>query len=528
VAQIRYHLPAEEVPEGPVPEHASWGGVALGGLGQDVSGNRRRFQQYATPPSSGYPSLIRIEGISRGGGVMSLLDIRDISEPARAAHFAVRNMKSLVEFEGNYRHDDFFESFSSGAGNMERDDFEATLKVPVSRDLDLHVGTGYLALDGPSDAGPVDWRALDVGTRAYWSNSSLAIDGQFVAEDFRQLGGTEVGGMDRVASLAVRLSPSDRHTLEAEALLQNTQLDGFGADLERALVAVSLNSELRPHLLFRGSFLTQEIDETITQNSYEAGREQARAVLLYGGVSKTLVEAGMQHSETEYVDRYHRSVERPETTTFWTKVRYRPWKPVKVSGAFVRRDAADLPPRPSDFGQLQGPIVTFDEHERANVNVTYDMSDQFGLSGGVRNDEWAMSPEGVAASLETTSINAWLVPSDSLTLTGSFLSLDWGIDGVDGAGLGERDYVSKVNAYSAGAVLQLDARSAASATFSHSNGFGAVETRENTLSVWWHRQIADDTEVRLTFTDQDFEEGIAGGPNDFDATLIGGQIARRF
>jgi hypothetical protein len=529
MAQIRYHPPPEEVPEEPVPEQASSVAMAIGGVGQDVSGNRSRFDQYYTPPLGGHPSVLRIETISRRGDMMSLLDLRDITEPGRSASLAVRDMDSSLEFEGSYRHDEFHESFSPGAPAMRRDDYGFELKLPVSRGLDLDVGTGYLALDGLSDMAPIDWSCFDVGTRAYWRRGSLALDGQYAAESFRQLGGPEVSGMDRVASFGMRLSGgSDRHVLEARATLQNTQLDGFAQDLEREAFAVTLSSELRPRLTLRGRFLTQDTGETITQNSYEMSREEAQASLLYGGLRKTFLEAGVQRSETEYPDRYDRFVSKPETTTFWTKLRFRPLRGLRLSASVVRRDAQDVPPRPSDFGQIEGPIVTSDEHQRVNVDASYDFSDRLGVAGGVRNDEWGMSPEGVETTLETTSIAAWVVASDRLTVTGSFLSLDWGVAGVDGAGLGEGDYVSKVNAYSAGAVLQLSGRSAASATFTHSNGFGAVDTRDDALSLWWHRLMSDGTELRLSYTRQDFEEGIPGSPNDFEANVIGGAIARRF
>ncbi len=106
MAQIRYHVPEDEVPDEPAPEQASWGSIGIGGLGQDVEGNRRRFEQYYTPPLGAYPSTVRIEGASRGGAMMSQLDLRDISEPGRSAAVAVQNTNSLVEFDADHRNGD--------------------------------------------------------------------------------------------------------------------------------------------------------------------------------------------------------------------------------------------------------------------------------------------------------------------------------------------------------------------------------------------------------------------------------------
>lgn len=527
MAQIRYHVPEDQVPDEPAPEQASWGSIGIGGLGQDVEGNRRRFEQYYTPPLGAYPSTVRIEGVSRGGAMMSQLDLRDISEPGRSAAVAVQNTNSLVEFDADHRHDEFFENFGAGARSMKRDDFAAELKVPVHREVDVDVTTGYVALDGPSNLGPVDWRAFDVGARAYWRGSTVAIDGRYNAESFRQLVGNEVSGTDRVVSLAVAPAGDHRHMLEARAWLQNAQLDGFAPDLERQAVAVTLSSQLRSDLTFYGKLLTEETDETITANSYAVSRDVGQASLLYTGLNRTRLEAGLHFSETEYLERFQTAVDEPEITTFWAKARYRPCRDVRVSGSFLSRDIDETPLRTLNNAS-QGPIVTWDEYERASVKGTYNITDRCGLTGAWRGEQWRLTPEGVQTSLDTVSVSAWTMPCDRLTVTGSYLNLEWDIDGVDGAGLGAADYVSKLNAYSVGATWQINDDSCVDGTFTHAFSFGGVGTRDNTVSVGWRRRLSETTDIGLTFSFQDFNEAIVGNVNDFEATLIGGSIVHSF
>ncbi|MFQ5808701.1 MAG: hypothetical protein ACE5JM_03690, partial [Armatimonadota bacterium] len=520
--------PADEVPEEPAPEQASWGALAVAGLGQDVEGNSRRFEQYYTPPKGGYPSLIQIEGVTRGGNVLSVIELQDITEPGKSAYVGLRDMKSLVDLDIGWRHDEFFEYFGSGAGQMQRDDFDVDLTIPVAREFDLDVNTGYLALNGDSNLAAVDWRAFDVGAGAYWLGDTVAVDAQFNAEDFRQLGpNSEVSGMDRVVTLAVSPARNHRHMLEAQGVLQNAQLDGFGPELERQAVGLTLSSRLATDLTFYGKLTTEETDETITQNAFAVSRDVGRASLLYSGLNKTRLEAGAEFSETEYVERFQTVIDKPQTTTFWAKARYRPCRDVRLSGSFVSRDIDETPLRSLPQGR-QGPIVTYDEYERINAKGTYNISKRVGIAGQWRRDEYRLTPEGVETGLDTTSVTAWLIPCDKLTVTGSFLNLEWDISGVDGAGQTAADWVSKLNAYTVGAAYQITDDTWFDGAFTHAYSYGAVMTRDNTVTASWRKRWSDTTDVGLTFTFQDFNEAIPGNANDFEATLIGGSVIHSF
>jgi hypothetical protein len=516
--------PAEEKAEG---EWASEAEAALGWQGWSVDGNQRRWRQYITPDRGLYPYRILLHARDAQLEDWLMLDLHSISEPGRRFRLVYDDTKDFHSLWGEYRRSEFFHVFEPGFGEVVRDDFTAEGHFELGRDAVLGLDLFTVSANGPGEDMPIHFSATTVTATPQVEIGDLHLRTAFTSEAFNPLRGTFQTGEQRSVLVSLLPAYDHRHMLEGSFSSTWTDLDNFHQDVRTQSAVLELTSLLTRNLVFEGRAYDHRVLDTITANSLEVKRTGGSGVLHYTGLPGVWVEAGADVASVDYLERFQTRVDEPTVANMWARAHYRPSADLKLYGEWRKRNINDTP-LPTLGGLVPGPPVLWNDVERWEGKVSYSPSYRFNVTGRFRSEQWVNEGQRALSEARMAEASAWWMPSQKLTLYGTYQRLDWDINGVDGPIFFEFDYKSNANLYTAGASYQVTPKDYVNCATTHSNVLGASRSRYTYLTASWRHDWKPDCGFEANFLIDQFHEAPSAGLLDYEADLFGGRLWHTF
>ncbi len=507
--------PADEANTGEQPaaapeEPANRVTIAIGSMRQAVDGNPFRFRQYVTPPSATHIALLGVThplddaGLTFGGYGYDLL------EPGAGGIGYLYEVDQGLRFDTRYRRSEFYRGFYAGENHLRRKDWKTDFRWRVT-------GKDYLT----GRYGMVSLRGGEVGSSDdHWLSESWGLDytrtfdflNASAGYSFEQFGftGSPSYFPGETSTWSLNLAPSrDARTLVGAAFsASTTDLDGEALSPEERTVALRALHQVTEDFAVNIDLEYWQLQDSLAQNAY-ARRERLAAIEgEWVGLPRTVLRAGFETAEVDYVNGRQLQVVKPAVNTTSLSLRTRPLRELKIEADFRRRRVDDRPLAYDISGQ---PTTTriWAETDMLRLRGTYAPAYlPIGLTAGYRSDDRENPDQGTSNQIITRDLTAWWTIADELTATASFLEQDFGLRG---AGLAT-PYLSDSRSWTLGAAWQATDHTTLDASFTRADSFGSVELRENTWSVsldhsWREHRL----QLGLVLDDLD----------DFNGTLLG-------
>jgi hypothetical protein len=490
--------------------------IAIGSMRQAVDGNPFRFRQYVTPPSATHIALLGVThpldeaGLTLGGYAYDLL------EPGAGGVGYLYEVDQGLRFDTRYRRSQFYRGFYAGESDVRRKDWETDVRWRVTRDDHLigHYGTVSMRGGRPGSADD-HWLRETWGLKYTRTLDFLNASASYGFEQFGFTGAPSYLAGDR-GTWSLRLAPSrDARTLVGAAFSASaTDVERETRSPEERSVALSAVHQLTQDLAVNIDLEYWQLQDSLAQNAYAKQERLAAIEGEWAGLPRTVLRAGFETAEVDYVNGRQLQVVKPAVNTTALSLRTRPLRELKLQADFRRRRVDDRPLAYDISGQ---PTTTriWAETDMLRFRGTYAPAYlPVGLTAGYRSDDRENPDQGTSNQIITRDLTAWWAIADDLTATASFLEQDFALRG---AGLAT-PYVSDSRSWALGATWQATDRTALDASFTRADSFGSVELREDTWSVSLEHAWREHR-LRLGLVLDDLDDS-NGTPLGYDADLL--------
>lgn len=501
---------AEGQPAPPHEEPANRVTIAIGSMRQAVDGNPFRFRQYVTPPSATHLALLGVThplddaGLTFGGYAYDLL------EPGAGGIGYLYEVDQGLRFDTRYRRSEFYREFYAGENHLRRKDWKTDFRWRVTGDDYLTGRYAMVSLRG-GDAGSADDHWLSEGWGLNYTRTFDFLNAS-AGYSFQQFGftGSPQYFPGETSTWSLNLAPSrDARTLVGASFSAGTtDLDRETLSPEERTVALTALHQLTQDLTVNIDLQYWQLRDAVAQNAY-AKRERLAAIEgEWVGLPRTVLRAGFETAEVDYVNGRQLQVVKPAINTTTLSLRTRPLREMKIQADFRRRRVDDRP-LPYDIGGQPTTTRIWAETDMLRLRGTYAPPYlPIGLTAGYRSDDRKNPDQGTSNQIITRDLTAWWTIADDLTATASFLEQDFGLRG---AGL-TTPYLSDSRSWTLGATWQAMEHTTLDASFSRADSFGSLELSEDTWSVSLDHSWREHR-LRLGFVLDDLD--------DFNGTRLG-------
>jgi len=497
VAQAEVKPAAQEAARPVAADELTAGG---GSLFESVSGNRRRFYQYVTPPDGPYLSRVDWRHWDPRGQLGLDLQLRDITAPERAGDLWL-TWADAVTAASRYRRSSYYFDFLPTSGPSERQDFDSRVNSTASP----NTGWGWrlthreVDLEGTPAAGLVDWRDQYLGAVVdfYPRGYSLSLGVNHEDFDFRHDDALS-GGMD---SYDFAIASRGYHDTAVAGRFSEhiTSLDSRHDGVRSWEAALTLSHALNDRINLYGELRRHAIDHTITQNAYARANLMARAEVNYQVHPSTRLTGYWQTGTVDYVDGRHLNVIEVGSNTLGLDVKSRLGREFSFRGRFRQRDV-DHRPLPYTIGGSLANTLIYSTTTHLDVSGSYaPLKMPLGLMGQWQQDSWNNNVQGLRNSVNTALATAWWQgPIPRLSLTASYLEQNFRLPLLDVVTL--KPYASRAASIVWGANYQAGRRTAVYATVVDAVASGASGTDTESLSLGMNYEASAQDRVLLDLT----------------------------
>ncbi len=484
--------------------------IAIGSMRQAVDGNPFRFRQYVTPPSATHIALLGVThpldsaGLTFGGYAYDLL------EPSAGGVGYLYEVDQGLRSDTRYRRSEFYRGFYAGANYLRRKDWKTDFRWRATGSDYLTGQYSTLSLKGGQlGAADDNWLSESWGLNYTRTVGFLNATAQYGFEQF-DFANPPAYLPGEASTWGLDLSPArDAQTLVAAAFsATHTDLDGEAVSPEERTVSLSALHQITEDLSVNIDLEYWQLRDALAQNAY-AKRERLAAVEgEWAGIPRTVVRAGFETAEIDYVNGRQLQLVRPAVNTTSLQLRARPLRELKIQADFRRRRVDDRP-LAYDLGGQPTTTRIWAETDMLRLRATYSPDYlPIGLTAGYRSDDRSNPEQGTSNQIITRDLTAWWMVTNDLTATASFLEQDFGLRGVGLA----TPYLSDSRSWTLGATWQAAESTSLDASFTRADSFGGLELREDTWSVSLDHAWGDHR-VRLGWVLDDLD--------DFNGTLLG-------
>jgi hypothetical protein len=479
--------------------------IALGSMRQTVDGNPQRFWQYVTPPSGTHLALIGVDQPLGKSGLVFNAQIRDLLEADAGGVGYLYQVDQGVRVDSRYRRSVFYRDFYAGDTQLTRKDWRTDARWRVTPEDHLMGGYTVVELRGAEET----WRRENYRGTYTRKLGSMDAYTSFNFEQFDFAGGSPYLSGD-ASTWTLGFGPSrDARTLIAGRVSgTNTHLDGNAISPEETFVSLSGFTQLTNDLTLNGDLKYWELEDSIAQTAY-AKRERLAAIEgEWIGLPKTVVRAGFESADVDYVNGRQSQVLQPSVNTGRINVRFRPRKDVKLQADFSRR-RVDARPLAYNVGGYPVDTLIYSQADMTRVRGSWTPTfAPLGLTAGYQEDERNNPDQGASNRVITRDLSAWWNVTDDVSATLSLMNQGYHL--MNG-GLAT-PLASDARSWSLGANWRVSDRTNLEASFSQADSFGAIELQQKIWSAALEHKWREHT-VRLGLTLDDL--------NDYNGTLLG-------
>jgi hypothetical protein len=505
-AQESATAPAADKPpdadKGPAESHIT---IALGSRRQTVDGNPQRYWQYVTPPSGTHIASIEVDHPLNDEGLVFGAKAYDLLEPSAGGVGYLYEVDEGIRVDTRYRRSQFYQGFYAGADHLTRTDWRTDLRWRATpKD---HLMGGYSTVRVRSaDEG---WRRESWRAAYTREMGSLDAYASMNIEQFSFIDGSPCLSGD-ATTWSLGFGPSrDAHTLIAGNVSgTNTNLGGNARSPRETFVSLSGFRQITNDLTLSGDLKCWELEDSIARTAY-AKRERLAAIEgEYIGLPKTVIRAGLETADVDYVNGRQSQVLQPSVNTGTVNVRIRPRKDVKLQIELSRR-RVDARPLAYDVGGY--PVTTLIYSQADMLRFRGSWTPTFapiGLTMGYQADQRESVDRGLSNEIITRDLSAWWSVTDDVTATLSLLNQSYGLIGAGNP----TPFVSSARSWSLGAAWHISDRTNFETSFTRADSFGGIELGQRTWSASLEHKWDEHT-VRLGLTLDDL--------NDYNGTLLG-------
>jgi len=507
-------LAAQESAEAPVagkPPDADKGPgesritIALGTQRQTVDGNPQRYWQYVTPPSGTHIALIEVDHPLNEAGLVFGAQAYDLLEPSAGGVGYLYEVDEGVRVDTRYRRSQFYDDFYAGADHLTRTDWRTDVRWRVTPRDHLMGGYSTVRVRGAEEG----WRREN--WRATYTRETGALDAyaSVNVEQFNFIDGSPWFSGD-ATTWSVGFGPSrDARTLIAGNVSgTNTNLEGHVRSPRETFVSLSGFRQVTDDLTLSGDLKYWELEDSIARTAY-AKRERLAAIEgEYIGLPKTVIRAGLETADVDYVNGRQSQVLQPAVNTGTVNIRVRPRKDVKLQVDLSRR-RVDARPLAYDVGGY--PVTTLIYSQADLLRFRGSWTPTFapiGLTLGYQADQRENADRGLRNEIITRDLSAWWSVTDDVTATLSLLNQSYGLVGAGRP----TPFVSDARSWSLGAAWRVSDRTNFETSFTRADSFGGIELKQQTWSASLEHKW-DEHSVRLGLALDDLD--------DYNGTLLG-------
>jgi len=450
--------------------------IALGSLRQTVEGNPQRFWQYVTPPSATHVASIGVDHPLNKEGLVFGGEVHDLLEPSAGGSAYLYQVDQGVRVDSRYRRSQFYRDFYAGDTHLTRTDWRTDARWRLSPNDHLMGGYTVVQLRGEEET----WRRENL--RGTYTRKLGALDGyarlnleQFTFAD----GSPYLSGDATTWTLGFGPSRDARTLIAGNVSATNTTLEGSAVAPTETSVSLSGFRQLTDDLTVSGDLKYWELQDSIAQNAY-ARRERLAAIEgEWIGLPKTVVRAGFETADVDYINGRQSQVLQPSVNTGTINVRFRPRKDVRVQ-ADVSRRRVDQRPLAYDVGGY--PVTTLIYSQADMLRLRGSWTPTFaplGLTAGYQEDKRENEDRGTSNQVITRDLSGWWNVTDHLSANVSLMSQSYSL--LNGAW--PTPFDSDARSWSLGANWQVSDRTSLEASFSRADSFGAVELEQRIWSA---------------------------------------------
>lgn len=394
----------------------------------DVNGNGRRYRQYVTPPDGVYPGLVHLRLLQAGGVNLAEANIHDLGQTSVQSDLWLSTLSGLVAVKGRQRHSEFYRDFIDETEPFKRGDAAADAAIAV------WPGQLCFAYDGvrlrqSGDDAEEDWERQDIGagytTRLGGWLAGIGAD----RDNFTFFTGSQYSGDTETASLRFATPRSDRLSLEATGALMRTSFDL--TDLEQNANRITVHGvyQLGRDFALIGEGRRYEITDTITRNAYAKRELGGEAGIEYYGLANTTLEVGAGQRQVDYINS-PQTLEIPtEVFQYYTSATSRLNKHLKVRLHYRHAQTRN---EPVEYDVVGVPYDTLFWSRRNDMSaeVTLTPTWRTGLTARFQRAALDNYSVGSGSAISQGSLSGWWMPSDRLTLYGTYLHQQYDLHGV--------------------------------------------------------------------------------------------------
>lgn len=468
----------------------------------NVSGNSKRFEQYAIPP----------EGLVPGMSYNSLWPSgQSLSLDAPYLDNNYQNIKSrflinptALALDADWLKVVHFNDFTNTGQPITRTDADITADLRFSRS-DVQFSQRNLQEYTTSRNTENDWSvtrpSIDLAVPFVQGVARVG----YTNEHYDISGGTAFSGERH--ELRFRLNPIDNAytSLEAAAAFTQTQLDSSSLlpnlnSPNQLQVNLHGTQVLLPSLALNGTVAHENNSNVITQNGYEKSNVNGELQADYTGIARTQLSMGYGVQDIDYVNNPQTLLYKSCVDHYFAGLTTRPFKILRIKGQFDRWNASGLPEEVSLLDQPLSTSILWSHRTRQQVEVSCTPFWRLGMSAGWQRHDWESDSFVSTNALTERNVNMWLIPRDNVTIYSTYLMQEaslFGINTTDGSNTNDD------NSLIVGMTMQMSPALSLDISYNtlHGNGQQVSDTNFWGIGMFYTYGKRGSFELRLSSTD---------------------------
>ncbi len=484
--------------------------VQVGWANLSLEGNRRRYQQYVTPPTGLYLSEAGVQRWEADGDLLLDLRVQNPWQVSAAGDLWLATGSGAV-LRGTQRRSAFFPDWEEGTESLTRRDGRYDLTAPLRHgDLRFSYREGQVA--HPSGAPQDTWRDRTAGGELALHAGKWQGQLTYQSERFSFPEGGLFNGNATTTQLRVTAPSSERTFVEGTAAMTRTSLESRREAPRSYRLALQGGQVVNPDLTLRGELARYRVTRSLAQTAYAKGGSNAALSAQYGGLWRTTLEVGGGLRNVEYLDRTQRESVSANVHSWYAKAVTRFSRALRLKAAQTRWWTTNRPVAFDLGGDPEAPLVWSTKMDR-RVSLSYAPDWRLGMTASWRGVEWENSNFASRTSLIEQAFFGWWLPSERLTTYCSLLRQDFGLRGPFAGGLYTTDNRTSV----VGATYQFSPALLGELAFTRSESRGALGTDQRVLSAGLAHQWPSGDRLSARVVLDDFCTSQAAPDFNYDA-----------
>jgi hypothetical protein len=510
---------------------------------QSVTGNRFKFEQYATPQEGLLLKRLLLFRSLPGSGLVAM----DVYLPGRI------DTSQLYQFWTAWPINRFRLSYNAWRGHpvfsdlsVERKIWGADMDMPLSRDPKAQLASlwtlqAYLnSLDYSTNFEAFlpqrpfvrypDFLVRSSGVTIVSPIKAAFVRLSHTANEFEDHTGyqpkniVQENSIEAVADFGPNVTSKLTVSQEDTAVdsRNSTYENSFGHNIKETNVKADVQGLIGDAVTLRAYFTNMEMDREFNSSGYAKNVTSAGGRLALVSIKGLLIRTGYDSRSIDYLASDHSTTYNPKVDTAWLAVRAKPLKELEIWMILTDRLRRKLPPSQvegEDGLTLEAPLVP--RHMvRTEYGATYTPQDNWGFSYRFIQERENNPYSDMIYRIKQSDLSGWVQITDSLSASASYGHHIYRSRFLD-------NFTSDTWVVTSDVSYTINKTWWVEASYAESASAMASDIAERNVGLSVHAQVSSNTEASVEYSSQKFDDNEQLG-RDYDSDRIAFWLRKKY